>query len=95
MKNVFAILFCMMFFVAAFAAETQHFTKNQVFLTHDGIFVNLNGFLTPVDGIEYLGNGIYQCERPYYGNCGRCGWPVKENGQCQNRNCNQYGPGEK
>lgn len=28
----------------------------------------------------------------YYGSCGRCGWPVDEDGTCTNPLCEQYGP---
>ena len=84
---VFALSFCFLE-----AASDQYFTKNQIILTDNGIYINLDGNLIATESIAYFGNGLYQCDQPYYGSCGRCGWPRDKNGKCTNQNCTGYGP---
>ncbi len=70
-------------------------SQDKILMTSQGLFLNIDGNLTQAEAISYVGNGIYSAtvsEQPYYGHCGRCGWPRDENGKCTNRNCNGYGP---
>lgn len=41
--------------------------------------------------VDLINNGIVP-QGYIHGHCGRCGWPLDENGTCTNQNCNQYGP---
>lgn len=66
--------------------------QNKILMTNEGLFLNIDGNLTQAESVTYLGNGLYKAN---YGHCGRCGWPVDQNGKCTNQNCNQYGPRER
>jgi hypothetical protein len=79
--------------LGVFAASPQSLTKDQIILTEYGIYSLYEGCAVPISTISFIGNGIYSAE--YYGHCGRCGWPVDQNGKCTNQNCNQYGPRER
>ena len=70
----------------------EYFTKGNVILTDNGMFVNLDGNLVSTDFIIYMGNGLYKSSQPYYGSCAKCGWPRDEKGKCTNKNCTGYGP---
>ena len=92
MRTLIVFALCVMSFCCLNAAESQIFTKNQIILTDNGIYINLDGHLITTESVAYLGNGLYQCDQPYYGSCGRCGWPRDQQGRCTNQNCNGYGP---
>jgi hypothetical protein len=77
---------------SAFATEYM-MSADKILLTSEGIFVNIDSHLVNPHSVTYLGSGIYTVQ--YYGQCGRCGWALDENGKCSNQNCNQYGPRER
>ena len=82
----------LMIFVSQVMAFEIVIPQNKILMTNEGIFLNIDGNLTQAESVTYLNNGLYQAN---YGHCGRCGWPVNENGKCTNQNCNQYGPRER
>lgn len=71
-------------------AEQILIPNEKVYVTNEGIFLNMRDFCLPVLTVTYIGNGIYAAE--YWGQCGRCGWALDHTGKCTNRNCEQYGP---
>ena len=42
--------------------------------------------------ISFMIISAYAFATEYYGNCGRCGWTLSNNGTCSNPQCNGYGP---
>lgn len=90
MKHLICLL---ILFCASLCADEISISHDKIMMTSDGIFINLYGHFAQCTSIQYLGNGIYAAE--YYGQCGRCGWALNENGKCTNQNCNQYGPRER
>lgn len=86
------VIVFLLLFNYAFATEYM-MSADKILLTSEGIFVNIDSHLVTTDTVTYLGSGIYTVQ--YYGQCGRCGWALDENGKCSNQNCNQYGPRER
>lgn len=87
--------FIVSLFILSFSlvfAENFVLPKNQILVTDKGIMFELDNMLFEAQSISYMGNGMYQVSN--YGHCGRCGWPVDQNGKCTNQNCEQYGPRE-
>lgn len=92
MKKIIS-LFLTIFFSFQMYAFSVSLPHERVYLTPEGIYLNMEDGFMAAQSISYLGNGIYAAE--YYGQCGRCGWALDKNGKCTNQNCNQYGPRER
>ena len=97
MRTLSCLIFCIFcaYSCLSLGLNAQEITVSydKIITTSDGIFIKIDGILSPFDTISYVGNGIYAAE--YYGQCGRCGWALDKTGKCTNQNCNQYGPRER
>jgi len=90
------IVFLLCLFCTAYA-EMALLPKSHILMTDKGIFLDMDDIFLQAQSVHYMGNGLYQVNYAgeYYGQCGRCGWALNENGKCTNQNCNQYGPRER
>lgn len=90
---IFFLSFLSAFSVGHCAASQHCLTKDQIILTNSGMFLLIEDIARPAYSLFYIGDGIYTAE--YYGQCGRCGWALAQNGMCTNQTCNQYGPSDR
>lgn len=96
MKKVLLTLFLLSF--SFLFAQNIVVPKNHILVTEQGIFFDMDDILMQAQTISFMGNGLYEVTygaKEYYGQCGRCGWALDQNGKCTNQNCNQYGPRER
>lgn len=87
------ICVCAFFCCSVSLFANQHVvTKNQILLTNEGIFCDIDGSLQQVDTINYL-NGYYLAiPKPQAaGSCSQCGSRRGPDGKCQNPYCNNSG----
>jgi len=92
MKKILSLFLTLLFGSQMYAVSVS-LPNEKVYVTEEGIFLNMPDGFMPAQSLSYLGNGYYAAE--YYGQCGRCGWALDKNGKCTNQNCNQYGPRER
>lgn len=83
-----AIISC----VVSLYANQHLVKKNQILLTNDGIFCDLNGELNQVDSIHYFYGDYIATQKPFSARqCGQCGSRIGPDGRCENQSCNNSG----
>lgn len=102
MKFIFFSIFILLSSFSIFAQSEVQISKNQVFLTNAGMFVEYEGNLYEANNLNFCTNcndGFYvvsiETERDP-SRCELCGSHMRGN-RCENQNCSQsgrYGPPE-
>ena len=93
MRILFLSLVTLFLSLSGLYAQSQNcLTKNQILLTNEGIFCEINGSLQSVDSITYCQGQYIAIQKPMAaGQCSNCGSRIGPNGRCDNQYCNNSG----
>ena len=73
-------------------ADPHIVRKDQILLTNEGIFCDIDGSLKEVQGIDYFCGYYIVVERPKVSlSCSECGSRRGPDGKCENPHCNKSG----
>ncbi len=100
MKLILSIACAVFLLFSGLYAQSQNcLTKNQILLTSEGIYCEIDGCLQSVDSISYFDGQYVAIRKPFIaGQCDQCGSHVGPNGRCENPYCNnsgRHGPRER